>query len=349
MDEFLINGTHTLSLSGEVIDRLLLYLNDLSALISISEGNLNTIEIAPGVQIDTKDLSTFKGFIKPDDLNAIDTIEELELFVDDKIFDLVASVDTLDQNVQNLFTAASENAIDTAENLTLINDLKFKLIALNNGNEHVDKSINQMIASSIATELEDNGAIKTLLDNKVDKVVETIPYEVIIPTTVVNGYLVADAEDQEHALYVIDESNAYLQDQGISINDERISAYVTAGILKPGDQVVLNGEIEKTYMLSEENFKSIYKVYLDLMMSRTYLDKDQVTRLVTTQIIDRYNELLNRIITIENNKVDKVAGKTLSTNDFTDDYKNKIDSIITDENQIKQIIDDAFDSVFKNN
>ena len=38
----------------------------------------------------------------------------------------------------------------------------------------------------------------------------------------------------------------------------------------------------------------------------------------------------------------------LSSNDFTNEDKNKLDNIIMDEEQIKQIIDDAFDSVFKN-
>lgn len=45
-----------------------------------------------------------------------------------------------------------------------------------------------------------------------------------------------------------------------------------------------------------------------------------------------------------NNKVDKVAGKTLSTNDFTDDYKNKIDNL-NDSVFTSSEIDEIWNSV----
>lgn len=37
-------------------------------------------------------------------------------------------------------------------------------------------------------------------------------------------------------------------------------------------------------------------------------------------------EQINDLISITNDKVDKISGKTLSSNDFTNDYKNKIDN-----------------------
>ena len=345
MDE-LINGIHKLTLDGNTIDRLLLYLKDLETLIGINEGAFTTIEIAPNIKINAEDLSTFKGFINPDDLNAIDTFEKLELYVDDKLADLIRTVDILEQNDENLFSAHSESTVKIGENLALINDLKSKITALNNGEENVVQSIAQMIAKGIEESLAVEGKIGEQLNNKVDKRTETIAEEVIIPTNKTQeGYLIADEEDQQYAHYVISDSNAYLE--GIRVEDSRISIYVEAGLLKPGDQVVIK-EVNKTWVLGEEDFKTIYKVYLDSMMKRNYLDSNQVTALVATQVLEKYNDLLVKIENLERNKVDKVEGKMLSSNDFTNEDKNKLDNIIMDEEQIKQIIDDAFDSVFKN-
>ena len=46
------------------------------------------------------------------------------------------------------------------------------------------------------------------------------------------------------------------------------------------------------------------------------------------------DELLNELIKIQENKVDKVEGKGLSTNDFTNEDKEKLNSIIADPNNI---------------
>ena len=46
------------------------------------------------------------------------------------------------------------------------------------------------------------------------------------------------------------------------------------------------------------------------------------------------DELLNGLIKIQENKVDKVEGKGLSTNDFTNEDKEKLNSIIVDPNNI---------------
>ena len=53
-------------------------------------------------------------------------------------------------------------------------------------------------------------------------------------------------------------------------------------------------------------------------------------------------EQINDLISITNDKVDKISGKTLSSNDFTNDYKNKIDNTehLIDE-KIAALIDSA--------
>lgn len=53
---------------------------------------------------------------------------------------------------------------------------------------------------------------------------------------------------------------------------------------------------------------------------------------VTGTTINDYDNLNNRVDEVRDEKVDKIEGKGLSTNDFNNDYKNKIDQIINSPN-----------------
>ena len=52
-------------------------------------------------------------------------------------------------------------------------------------------------------------------------------------------------------------------------------------------------------------------------------------------ILTKYNQILSSRI---NSKVEKETGKGLSSNDFTDDYKDKLDNL-ADNNSIEDITD----------
>ena len=71
---------------------------------------------------------------------------------------------------------------------------------------------------------------------------------------------------------------------------------------------------------------------------------------LTTSVYNSDNknidELLNELIKIQENKVDKVEGKGLSTNDFTNEDKEKLNSIIADPNNIT--IDTALSETSEN-
>lgn len=90
------------------------------------------------------------------------------------------------------------------------------------------------------------------------------------------------------------------------------------------------------YKDSEGNFQEIKIKTKDSLPVGTIVDYDGDT------VPDGYVEAEDTVEQALQNKVDKVEGKTLSTNDFTNEYKNKIDGIEAGAtNLAKIILDDS--------
>lgn len=98
----------------------------------------------------------------------------------------------------------------------------------------------------------------------------------------------------------------------------------------PSERLVklsLNGKVDKRqgYDLSKNDFTDNYKTKLDRI-------EPEANKTIVDSAINSNstNPVENRAINTElNKKVDKVAGKQLSTNDFTNNYKIKVDNIST--------------------
>ena len=86
------------------------------------------------------------------------------------------------------------------------------------------------------------------------------------------------------------------------------------------------------YKDSEGNFKEIKIKTKDSLPVGTIVDYDGDT------VPDGYEEAEDTVEQALQNKVDKVEGKTLSTNDFTNEYKNKIDGIQAGATNLAKII-----------
>lgn len=63
-------------------------------------------------------------------------------------------------------------------------------------------------------------------------------------------------------------------------------------------------------------------------------------------VYDETHSVSAKIAELENGKVGKIEGKSLSTNDFTDALKNKLDGI--DESATKTVVDDALSNTSTN-
>ena len=65
-----------------------------------------------------------------------------------------------------------------------------------------------------------------------------------------------------------------------------------------------------------------------MTISKTYSDND-------TLYASDMNTIVSEINTIDGSKVDKIDGKGLSTNDFTSDYKTKLDSVSSNASSVR--------------
>lgn len=91
--------------------------------------------------------------------------------------------------------------------------------------------------------------------------------------------------------------------------------------------------------LSSNDFTDKYKQQLDnpINVSNEYSDST----------LDTYsNDYINKKV---DSKVDKVDGKELSSNDFTDEYKQKLDSSITVENEYSESTTSTYSANYINN
>ena len=112
---------------------------------------------------------------------------------------------------------------------------------------------------------------------------------------------------------------------GGGVSEETVTTMITAAI---------NSLIDS----APEEYDTLGKVAAKLLLT------DEQIQTIMTQVADRYTkEEINDLL---NNKVDKVSGKTLSSNDYTTAEKNKLAGIATGAN--KTIVDAALSSTSTN-
>lgn len=103
-------------------------------------------------------------------------------------------------------------------------------------------------------------------------------------------------------------------------------------VFYPTEQItiqMIKDELEETKnkVSSETIQEEIHKYFVDNPVSEQELDP------IATKAIEKHNTDGNAHNNILKNKVDKVVGKQLSTNDFNNDYKLKLDNSITYQEQ----------------
>lgn len=86
------------------------------------------------------------------------------------------------------------------------------------------------------------------------------------------------------------------------------------------------------YRDSEGKLKEVKIKTKDSLPVGTIVDYDGNT------VPDGYEEVEDTLEQALENKVDKVEGKTLSTNDFTNEYKNKLDGIETNADKLLYVL-----------
>lgn len=93
----------------------------------------------------------------------------------------------------------------------------------------------------------------------------------------------------------------------------------------------LKGEPGDDYILTESDKEEI--------ASKVHVEENHITEYVENPYND--SELREKISVVETGKVDKVSGKSLSTNDYDNDAKSKVDAIPADPKYTDTVYDDT--------
>jgi len=244
------------------------------------------------------------------------------------------------------------------------NDLTNELLSkINNTNNYDDTEIRNIINTKAnISDTYNKTTTDNLLNNKVDKeagksLISQIDLAQI--NTNKNNILLRSLITQTGAQIQLTIDNNY--SLGAILKDkEGNTIYVSNNINLPLNNLIKNVNYEN-------NSKEIVITYLNNNIIRVSIE-DLINGLVsntqlTNILSDYYNKantdnLLNNkankidvytkteVNNLLNDKVDKVTGKSLSTNDFTNEYKSKVDNIADmSTTEVDELINEVFEEV----
>jgi len=270
-----------------------------------------------------------KGLSTNDFTDALKTkLDEIEAKANKIIIDTSLSSSSTNPVQNKVINTALGNKVDKVSGKSLstndfTNDLKTKLDGISAG---ANKTVVDSSLSSTSTNPLQNKAINTALNNKVDKV---------------SG---KGLSTNDFTTDLLNKLNAIEAQANKTVVDSALSSTSTNPLQNKAINTALNNKVDKISgkSLSTNDFTDALKTKLDgIATGATKVSVDSALSSSST------NPVQNKVInTALGNKVDKVSGKGLSTNDFTDTLKTKLDGIATGANKIT--VDTALSSTSTN-
>ena len=304
--------------------------------------------------------------------DAVNTVKnELQAKIDALQTEVNANKANIQRNTDRLNNQITKEAEDYTELKGMVNaEAEARANADTNLKSQVDKVIidlnteiskreagDTVLQQNIDKEISDRTAADTLLDNKF--------------TGLINTESTARANEDEKINARIDQEikDRKAGDDALSTRIDSINSGVTGSLAELREKVTNNTtaiqtEVERAKAAEQairdslttamENHKDdlavISKNISDEAHSRLQEDI-KLQNNIDTETLNRAQEVSNRVQAIEglnNRKVDKVDGKELSSNDFTDLLKDKLDNIEEFANYITRVSQLENDSHYQN-
>lgn len=259
------------------------------------------------------------------DIQNLTTIEQGFEQIDNKITnDITSSIDELKDKVDNDITAAItelDNKVDT-EIVTAIDNLETKV------NTEISESITAL-DNKVTTSLQEQAeSLKKEISDQIAKVVANSP-EDFDTLKEISDWISGHSSDAS-AMNSIISGNTSAINQEI-LDRQAADTALQTNIDKKVDKVDGKG-------LSTNDFTDTYKSKLDGIEAEA--NKTIVDAVLSSTST---NPVQNKIVDAAlNNKVDKVSGKGLSTNDYTTAEKNKLAGIAEGAN--KTVVESTIES-----
>jgi hypothetical protein len=263
------------------------------------------------------------------DIQNLTTIEQGFEQIDNKITnDITSSIDELKDKVDNDITTAItelDNKVDT-EIVTAIDNLETKV------NTEISESITAL-DNKVTTSLQEQAeSLKKEISDQIAKVVANSP-EDFDTLKEISDWISGHSSDATSM-------NSAISGNTSAINQEILDRQAADTAL----QTNINNKVDKVSGkgLSTNDFTNADKTKLDGIeagANKTIVD----SALSSTSTNPVQNKVIDAAL---GNKVDKVSGKGLSTNDYTTDEKNKLAGIAEGAN--KTIVDSSLSSTSTN-
>ena len=270
-----------------------------------------------------------KGLSTNDFTDALKTkLDEIEAKANKIIIDTSLSSSSTNPVQNKVIYNSLNNKVDKVSGKSLstndfTNDLKTKLDGISAG---ANKTVVDSSLSSTSTNPLQNKAINTALNNKVDKV---------------SG---KGLSTNDFTTDLLNKLNAIEAQANKTVVDSALSSTSTNPLQNKAINTALNNKVDKISgkSLSTNDFTDALKTKLDgIATGATKVSVDSALSSSSTNPVQ--NKVINTALA---NKVDKISGKGLSTNDFTNDLKTKLDGIATGANKIT--VDSALSSTSTN-
>ena len=229
------------------------------------------------------------------------------------------------------------------------------------------KAADQILQVNLDKEVEDRKSADTALETKIESQISNLSQQTSSEITRVEGEVTQEVKDREAADKTLsdridsletgstaglNEVKAKVEANTVAINTEKDRATARENAIQANlDTAIANHKDEVnglTKDISDEaNTRLAEDTALQVNIDKEVADRKNADTLLDNKIAQEISDRTTAIQGLESKKVDKVDGKVLSSNDFTDVLLNKLNGIKEHANYITKVSELLNDSGFQ--
>ena len=274
---------------------------------------------------------------------------------------------TIADNYKEVKDMVNEEIVDrTNGDSNLSSRIDTTNIAL--GTETVErKAADQILQVNLDKEVGDRKSADTALETKIESQISNLSQQTSSEITRVEGEVTQEVKDREAADKTLsdridsletgstaglNEVKARVEANTVAINTEKDRATARENAIQANlDTAIANHKDEVnglTKDISDEaNTRLAGDTALQVNIDKEVADRKNADTLLDNKIAQEISDRTTAIQGLESKKVDKVDGKVLSSNDFTDVFLNKLNGIEEHANYITKVSELLNDSGFQ--
>ena len=274
---------------------------------------------------------------------------------------------TIADNYKEVKDMVNEEIVDrTAADSNLSSRIDTTNIAL--GTETAErKAADQILQVNLDKEIGDRKSADTALETAIDGKIQTLTVEVDGQLTILTNKINGEIDERRGADILleekinslkkesnekVDELKTKVEANTVAINTEKDRATARENAIQANLDTAIANHKDEVNGLSkdisdEANARLAGDTALQVNIDKEVADRKNADTLLDNKIAQEISDRITAIQGLESKKVDKVDGKVLSSNDFTDILLNKLNGIEEHANYITKVSELLNDSGFQ--